>query len=170
MAPTNDISAVGTYREEAVLTRRQVEGMIADGKTIIILDGKVLKVDSWLKYHPGGDKSIMHVVGRDATDEVNAYGNRLAQSIANDADTSFIIVYTLPMLVNEWLLIRLDGLKEDGRISYLQFKAACSDLIATKSNSSNGPLSFPKAIEIPRARAPHCRIRPSSILPIGQVI
>ncbi|KAL8977722.1 MAG: hypothetical protein Q9205_006536 [Flavoplaca limonia] len=72
MAPTNDCSAVGTYREEAVLTRRQVEGMIADGKTIIILDGKVLKVDSWLKYHPGGDKSIMHVVGRDATDEVNA--------------------------------------------------------------------------------------------------
>ena len=135
MALTNDCSAVGTYREEAVLTRRQVEGMIADGKTIIILDGKVLKVDSWLKYHPGGDKSIMHVVGRDATDEVNAYGNRLAQPIANDADTSFITVYTHPMLVNEWLLIRLDGLKEDGRISYLQSRAACSELIATKSNS-----------------------------------
>lgn len=59
-------------RQETVLTRRQVEGMIADGKTIFILDGKVLRVDAWLKYHPGGDKSIMHVVGRDATDEVTA--------------------------------------------------------------------------------------------------
>ena len=59
-------------RTETILTRRQVEGMIADGKTIIIVDGEVLKVDQWLKYHPGGDKAIMHMVGRDATDEVNA--------------------------------------------------------------------------------------------------
>ena len=59
-------------RTEAILTRRQVEGMIANGNTIIIVDGEVLKVDPWLKYHPGGDKAIMHMVGRDATDEVNA--------------------------------------------------------------------------------------------------
>ena len=54
-------------------SRRQVEGLIADGRTIIIVDQKVLKVDAWLKYHPGGDKAIMHMVGRDATDELNAY-------------------------------------------------------------------------------------------------
>lgn len=60
-------------RRDTILTRRQVEGMIADGKTIIIVDGMVLRVDAWLKYHPGGDKAIMHMVGRDATDEVNAY-------------------------------------------------------------------------------------------------
>lgn len=60
-------------RVEAILSRRQVEIMIADGKAIIIVDGYVLRVDSWLKYHPGGDKAIMHMVGRDATDEINAY-------------------------------------------------------------------------------------------------
>lgn len=59
-------------RKEAILSRRQIEGLIADGRNIIIIDGKVLKVDPWLKYHPGGDKAIMHMVGRDATDEVNA--------------------------------------------------------------------------------------------------
>lgn len=59
-------------RKDALFSRRQVEGLIADGRTIIIVDGKVLKVDPWLKYHPGGDKAIMHMVGRDATDEVNA--------------------------------------------------------------------------------------------------
>ena len=59
-------------RREAIFTRRQVEAMIADGNSIIIVDGKVLKIDPWLKYHPGGDKAIMHMVGRDATDEVNA--------------------------------------------------------------------------------------------------
>lgn len=59
-------------RKEQLYTRRQVEDLIAQGKTIIIVDQKVLKVDSWLPFHPGGDKSIMHMVGRDATDEVNA--------------------------------------------------------------------------------------------------
>lgn len=62
-------------QKDVVLTRRQVEGMIADDRTVIIVDGKVLKVDAWLRYHPGGDKAIMHMVGRDATDEVHAYGN-----------------------------------------------------------------------------------------------
>lgn len=58
---------------ERVLSRRQVEGLIAEGKTIIILDQNVLRVDAWLKFHPGGDKAILHMVGRDATDEINAY-------------------------------------------------------------------------------------------------
>ena len=59
-------------RTEAILSRRAIEGLIADGRTIIIVDAKVLKVDAWLNFHPGGDKAIMHMVGRDATDEVNA--------------------------------------------------------------------------------------------------
>ena len=60
-------------RKKTILSRREIEGLIAQGRTIIIVDGKVMKVDAWLKYHPGGDKAIMHMVGRDATDEVNAY-------------------------------------------------------------------------------------------------
>ena len=60
-------------RKESILSRRQIEGMIAEGRSITIFDGKVLKVDAWLQYHPGGEKSIMHMVGRDATDEINAY-------------------------------------------------------------------------------------------------
>lgn len=59
-------------QKDVIVTRRQVEGMIADGRAVIIVDGKVLKVNAWLRYHPGGDKAIMHMVGRDATDEVNA--------------------------------------------------------------------------------------------------
>jgi delta8-fatty-acid desaturase len=59
-------------RSEVLLSRRQIEGLIADGRSIIVVDQRVLKVDAWIKYHPGGDKSVMHMVGRDATDEVNA--------------------------------------------------------------------------------------------------
>ena len=54
------------------LPRREIEGMIADGQFIIILDSKVLRLDAWIKFHPGGELAIKHMVGRDATDEVNA--------------------------------------------------------------------------------------------------
>lgn len=56
----------------ALLSRRQIEGLIADGKAVFIINQQVLKVDPWLKYHPGGEKAIRHMVGRDATDEVTA--------------------------------------------------------------------------------------------------
>lgn len=61
------------FSKDTVLTRSQIEALIADGRSIVIVDGKVLRVDAWLPYHPGGDKAIMHMIGRDATDEVNAY-------------------------------------------------------------------------------------------------
>jgi delta8-fatty-acid desaturase len=59
-------------KELAVLTRREIESLIAEGRHIFILDGTVIKADGWLKYHPGGPKAIEHMVGRDATDEVKA--------------------------------------------------------------------------------------------------
>lgn len=59
-------------RTYPVLSRRQVEGLIAEGKAVFILDQFVLKADPWLPYHPGGDKAIRHMIGRDATDEVTA--------------------------------------------------------------------------------------------------
>lgn len=59
---------------ETVLTRRQIEAKIAAGDVLVIFDRNVLKVNSWLKFHPGGDKAILHMVGRDATDEINWYG------------------------------------------------------------------------------------------------
>jgi len=64
-------------RKDTTLSRRQIEGLIADGRSIIVANGMVLKVDAWLKYHPGGDLAIRHMVGRDATDEINAYRTTL---------------------------------------------------------------------------------------------
>lgn len=59
-------------RPEVVISRGEIEALIAEGRTIIIVNNKVLKVDAWRPYHPGGDKAILHMVGRDATDEVSA--------------------------------------------------------------------------------------------------
>jgi delta8-fatty-acid desaturase len=60
-------------RQSKIFTRREIETLIASGRSIVIVDKKVLKVDAWLPYHPGGDKAIRHMIGRDATDEVQRY-------------------------------------------------------------------------------------------------
>lgn len=60
-------------RKSTVLTRNEIGKQIADGRHIVIFEGRVLKLDAWLPFHPGGDKAIQHMVGRDATDEMNAY-------------------------------------------------------------------------------------------------
>ncbi|PGH19313.1 hypothetical protein AJ80_04066 [Polytolypa hystricis UAMH7299] len=73
MTTTPVPSPTSTRRQnDRILSRREIEGLIADGCHIFILNGNVLKVDAWIKFHPGGDKAIQHMVGRDATDEVNA--------------------------------------------------------------------------------------------------
>jgi len=58
---------------DRVYSRDDVEALIADGRHVFIHSGRVIKADAWLKFHPGGDTAIKHMVGRDATDEVNAY-------------------------------------------------------------------------------------------------
>ena len=63
-----------------VWSRREIEGLIADGRKIIILDGQVVRADAWLPYHPGGDKAILHMVGRDGTDEIKALHSTEAQA------------------------------------------------------------------------------------------
>ena len=54
-----------------ILSPRVVEGMIADGHAIVIFEEKVLRLDGWMEKHPGGKLAILHMVGRDATDEIN---------------------------------------------------------------------------------------------------
>ncbi|KAI8176462.1 Fatty acid desaturase [Colletotrichum sp. SAR 10_75] len=56
----------------SVLSRRDVEALIAQGRKLFILNNFLIKADAWIPYHPGSDKSILHMVGRDATDEVTA--------------------------------------------------------------------------------------------------
>lgn len=54
------------------LSARQVAGLITDGQSIVIYDGHALRLDTMLRNHPGGLLAIAHMVGRDATNEINA--------------------------------------------------------------------------------------------------
>ncbi|PHH89730.1 hypothetical protein CDD83_5402 [Cordyceps sp. RAO-2017] len=57
---------------DKVLSQRAVEALIADGHVVVIFQDYVLRLDSWLRKHPGGELAILHMVGRDATDEMTA--------------------------------------------------------------------------------------------------
>ncbi|KAJ2744898.1 hypothetical protein GGI20_002590 [Coemansia sp. BCRC 34301] len=48
--------------------RRRVE----QGEYLVIIDGLVCKLNGFIDKHPGGPLSIMHMVGRDATDEARS--------------------------------------------------------------------------------------------------
>lgn len=52
------------------LTSIEVEKLLFEGRQIVIMDGYVLQLDGWLNEHPGGRLAILHMVGRDATNEI----------------------------------------------------------------------------------------------------
>ncbi|KAJ1999466.1 hypothetical protein GGI04_003503 [Coemansia thaxteri] len=45
---------------------------VAGGEFLVIIDGLVCKLNGFIDKHPGGPLSIMHMVGRDATDETRS--------------------------------------------------------------------------------------------------
>ncbi|CAG8520600.1 1672_t:CDS:2, partial [Acaulospora colombiana] len=49
------------------------EKFVQSGQMLIIYNKKVYKLNKWIKYHPGGDLAILHMIGKDATDEINAF-------------------------------------------------------------------------------------------------
>lgn len=51
----------------------QVEALIAQGQPVVIHEGHALNLGEWINKHPGGKLAILHMVGRDATDEINIY-------------------------------------------------------------------------------------------------
>lgn len=53
------------------LTSTEVEKLLFEGRQIVILDGTVLQLDGWLNEHPGGRLAILHMVGRDASNEIH---------------------------------------------------------------------------------------------------
>jgi cytochrome b involved in lipid metabolism len=64
-----------TWREmdrDSLVPARDVEGLVADGHLVVIYQDMILRLDNWIDKHPGGRLSILHMVGRDATDEITA--------------------------------------------------------------------------------------------------
>ncbi|KAF7310853.1 Delta 8-sphingoloid desaturase protein [Mycena chlorophos] len=58
----------------AVWTREQVASKILAGDLLVVYHDILLRIPAkWLEKHPGGALSILHFVGRDASDEIDSY-------------------------------------------------------------------------------------------------
>jgi delta8-fatty-acid desaturase len=56
------------------IPRQSIAARILNGEHLFILNGELIRVPhQWLAAHPGGALAILHFIGRDATDEVEAY-------------------------------------------------------------------------------------------------
>uniref|UniRef100_A0A060T2N5 Delta 8-(E)-sphingolipid desaturase n=1 Tax=Blastobotrys adeninivorans TaxID=409370 RepID=A0A060T2N5_BLAAD len=60
-------------KRDRLLSRGEVENLIAEGNLIVIYHDKALRLNNWIARHPGGDKAVLHMVGRDASDEMDVY-------------------------------------------------------------------------------------------------
>jgi cytochrome b involved in lipid metabolism len=54
-----------------IISPAEIERKVAEGEPIVIYEGFVLNLGQWIEMHPGGRLAILHMVGRDATDEIN---------------------------------------------------------------------------------------------------
>lgn len=86
-------SNLTTSRPANTLTRTQLAHRIAHGETLVLHRRKIYKLDRWLPKHPGGELAILHFVGRDATDEIEAYHS---QDTMDRLMSRFVIAHLAP--------------------------------------------------------------------------
>lgn len=60
-------------RELRTFTRSELAFLITQGHILILHHHLIYRLNSFLHVHPGGDLPVLHFVGRDATDEIEAY-------------------------------------------------------------------------------------------------
>jgi delta8-fatty-acid desaturase len=56
---------------QSPLPAADIAALIAQGRPIVVHEGHALDLGEWIDKHPGGRLAILHMVGRDATDEIN---------------------------------------------------------------------------------------------------
>lgn len=59
--------------QQNIISAEKIGQLVAQGEPVVIHEGFALNISKWIDNHPGGRLAILHMVGRDATDEINMY-------------------------------------------------------------------------------------------------
>jgi hypothetical protein len=59
-----------------IVPRSELAQRIINGENLVIYNDLVLDLTRWADKHPGGKLAVLHFVGRDATDEMDAYHSK----------------------------------------------------------------------------------------------
>jgi len=79
MSATTTLSPHSTLNDDSlksakpVIDRHTIAKRISTGELLFIYHALVINASAWANRHPGGVLAVLHFVGRDATDEVEAY-------------------------------------------------------------------------------------------------
>lgn len=78
------------------LATEKIKTLIAQGHAVVVHEGYALDLSEWINLHPGGRLSILHMVGRDATDEITMY---VQKSSTNSKLVQLVPAYTRVVVV-----------------------------------------------------------------------
>ena len=138
-----------------IWTRQDVETRILAGEFLVIRHGHVHRIpQQWLAAHPGGALAILHFVGRDASEEIDAYhSERTLQRMKHYviARVELPWVPFLPPVMSGW--VRRTG--PEGNQTWFREASAVnlsdSQILLVKSEGSNTNAPSPSAIQPPPA-------------------
>lgn len=71
--PRLSSKAFTSSTKNVVYTKKDVDEAIAAGTKLIIFREKVYNVTNWMTHHPGGELTMSHLIGHDATDHMVAF-------------------------------------------------------------------------------------------------
>jgi delta8-fatty-acid desaturase len=136
-------------------TRDKVAERVLLGDTLVIYRGRVLRVpQQWLDAHPGGALAILHFVGRDASDEVDAFHGEAAMRklrayiVGDVAHADEPWAPLVPPVQSGW--VRRIG--PDGAQTWYSEAAAVRSMTDTEISPSSQILLVPRGVGLP---APH---------------
>lgn len=66
-------TSASTSGEDVLYSKERLDAEIASGKLLIVYGTSVYDVTKFIKHHPGGLLPIQHMVGKEATDQINAF-------------------------------------------------------------------------------------------------
>lgn len=142
--------------KDRVWSRREIEGLIAEGRKIIIFDKQVIKADSWIPFHPGGDKAILHMIGRDGTDEIRALHSSETQTYMRKYMIGRIEgrwVNFLPPIQGGQFRPYVRGQEEDEKHKEMEFQTHDAPSSSSSSTAPPSPIFDPADISRRRRSA-----------------
>lgn len=128
-------------------TRDEIATRIVAGDTLVIYNKKLLRISpSWLAAHPGGELAILHFVGRDATDEIEAFHSEDTLKRMNGFAVGYVNIDEegwqpfLPPVSSGWMR----RLGTNGHLEWHQEAVAVRSDIDTEFSPSSQILLVPK--------------------------
>jgi delta8-fatty-acid desaturase len=128
-------------------TRERVAERVLQGDTLVVYRGRLLKIPpAWLEQHPGGALAILHFVGRDASDEVDAFHGAetlrkvRAYAVGDVVPAPEGWVPLVPPLMSGW--VRRIG--PDGQQTWFSEAAAERSAVDTELSPASQILLVPK--------------------------